>query len=187
MRRSHNSLSIEEERGKLERASKELFYDPLTGLFTWRTKRKNGVPAGRVAGRLSREGYIEIQLSKRYPGGRDYESMAAHRLAWFIYYGEVPEGDLDHINHDRKDNRIINLRVMEDSRMNSQNLKCHDEKLWGVSFNKHRNKYYAKFRYQDGYITGGFHSTMEEAHQASVKRAIELGIPLLERWKKSKK
>ena len=51
-------------------------------------------------------GYIEVNL--RY-GGKQYRTMG-HRIAWFLYYGYWPEHYLDHINGDKKDNRITNLR-----------------------------------------------------------------------------
>jgi len=48
------------------------------------------------------DGYIIIMVSGL--------SFVAHRVAWFINYGTWPTGVIDHINHDRSDNRIINLR-----------------------------------------------------------------------------
>ena len=36
----------------------------------------------------------------------------AHRAAWAIHFGEWPKGEIDHINGDASDNRIINLRVV---------------------------------------------------------------------------
>lgn len=41
--------------------------------------------------------------------------MKLHRMAWFYVHGEWPKGQIDHINHDRKDNRIANLRVVDNT------------------------------------------------------------------------
>ena len=78
-----------------------LNYDPLTGIFTRRTKwRSKNV--GDVPGTRSPQGYW-------YIGVRNL-ARPAHRLAWLHFYGEWPNGDIDHINRDRMDNRIVNLR-----------------------------------------------------------------------------
>lgn len=45
-----------------------------------------------------------------------------HRLAWFLVYGEWPNGQIDHQNKIRNDNRISNLRVVDQSNQ-SRNVK----------------------------------------------------------------
>jgi len=81
-----------------------LRYDEQTGLFYHR-KRKSGVPdITKPAGNLD-GGYIKIRLS-----GYGYR---AHRLAWLYMNGEFPKGMLDHIDHNRSNNRIDNLRITD--------------------------------------------------------------------------
>ena len=80
-----------------------LSYDPETGVFTWIAnyhKSRIGKPAGSIAP----HGYITIRAL-----GTVYY---AHRLAWFFVHGEQPH-IIDHINHDRSDNRIANLRNVD--------------------------------------------------------------------------
>lgn len=71
-------------------------YDPFTGKIT-RNDRKNS------SGSFDKDGYLIIKISSR--------QYKAHRLAWFLYYGEFPQMEIDHINRDRADNRIANLRL----------------------------------------------------------------------------
>lgn len=69
-------------------------------------------------------------------GGQLY---AIHRLIWIYHYGESPKQDIDHINRNRYDNRIENLRVLTRSQniLNSGNRR-NTVALKGVSFRKER-------------------------------------------------
>lgn len=80
---------------------KILDYNPETGLFHWKVKPSKRFPAGMQAGSLI-HGYIRIHTN-----GRQY---GAHRLAWLYVYGVEPEYQIDHINGNPSDNRIVNLR-----------------------------------------------------------------------------
>lgn len=80
-----------------------LDYCPATGVFTWKTQRTWRRNAGEEAGgTLDGKGYPRLGIAgKRY---------TAHRLAWFYVHGVWPSDDIDHINGDRTDNRLCNLR-----------------------------------------------------------------------------
>lgn len=89
-----------------ERLREVLLYEPETGAFFWREKpSKNATRSarGQIAGNLGEFGYRRIRLD-----GRTY---SAHRLAWFFVYGEWPAQMVDHINGQKDDNKISNLRV----------------------------------------------------------------------------
>lgn len=77
--------------------------------FTW-NKRFSNKPAGSP----NDQGYIHI--------GMRHKLYKAHRIIWALYYGEYPSESIDHINGNRRDNRIENLRVVTPSE-NSQNVK----------------------------------------------------------------
>lgn len=91
-----------------------LNYDPESGVFTWRVARTTWINPGRVAGSLNAEGYRYIKVD-----GKNYK---ANRLAWFFVHGVWPDGQVDHINGDKADDRIANLRVCTNAE-NSQNRR----------------------------------------------------------------
>lgn len=83
-----------------ERVRELLDYSPGTGRFYWRVSR-GGAAAGFEAGTYHCNGYRTIGID-----GRLY---LAHRLAWLHVHGELPSGQIDHLNSKRGDNRIKNL------------------------------------------------------------------------------
>lgn len=113
-------------------------YDAETGVFRWVVSRP-GCSAGSTAGSLSLGGYWVIRL-----GGKQ---VRAHRLAWFKVHGVWPDGEIDHINGDRADNRLCNLRVT-DRAGNSQNRwSAHRDSshgFLGASWNRQHKRWQAK-------------------------------------------
>lgn len=105
-----------------------LDYNPLTGLFTWKVRRGSAV-AGGVAGYLNQKGYVVIML-----GGK---CIYAHRLAWELTFNESPR-EVDHINGDRSDNRICNLRnsSRSENSLNTGISERNKSGIKGVCFNK---------------------------------------------------
>lgn len=79
-----------------------LDYDATTGTFTWIAKTGRSTRIGTKAGRTDRRGYVGINIRNR--------KYAAHRLAWLYTYGEWPAAQIDHIDRDPGNNRILNLR-----------------------------------------------------------------------------
>lgn len=84
-----------------------------------------------------------------------------------MHFGEIAEGyNVDHINGDKLDNRIENLRLATNTE-NQHNRKATKGKNFkGVNFDKVRNKWKAEIRVDNiSYHIGRF-DTEEEAHEA---------------------
>ena len=144
-----------------------LHYDKNTGVFTWLNVKVNSNNArGKVAGNTNKvSGYIVITLT---PTDKAYW-YTAHRLAWLYEYGEFPKGGFDHINHDRADNRITNLR-MATQRENLRNKSMASNNTTGytgVCFSKKSNKYAASVKVNYKQIHLGFFENIEDAAKAA--------------------
>lgn len=113
-----------------------LIYNPDTGVFTNRIDRRR-IKAGDLSGTLN-VGYIRITINNK--------RCLAHRLAWLYVYGEMPISDIDHINHNRLDNRIENLRLA-DKVVNGKNMSKsvrNKSGVVGVSWNTREKKWKAQ-------------------------------------------
>lgn len=86
-----------------EEIHKYFIYLPETGVFLNRITRSALAKEGHQSGCVDLTGYIYIHFNRT--------RLLAHRLAWVYTYGVEPEGWIDHINGDRSDNRIANLRA----------------------------------------------------------------------------
>ena len=107
-------------------------YNPVTGVFTYKkdTPRKR---AGDVVG-YSASGYLKTMINGKHHN--------LGKLAWIYVNGVMTKPLIDHINHDRKDNRIDNLREVT-YKENSRNLSLRDNKKpYGVKYCERDNVYH---------------------------------------------
>lgn len=133
-----------------------LNYDPETGVFTWKERREGDWPvgryqkmncatwnaqyAGKIAGTRNSSRYTIMQFGSR--------NLRAHRLAWIYMNGDEPFGDLDHINRNRSDNRIANLRIVDRSQNMRNYLLCKSNSsgVRGVAWNKQNFRWEAHIK-----------------------------------------
>jgi hypothetical protein len=95
---------------RLDRARELLDYNPWTGTFTWKVKRGN-LRAGSVAGSVNENGYRVIHIDDR--------EYRASRLAYFMHYGEWPSRNIRHMDGNRLNDEINNLKDTTSSEINS--------------------------------------------------------------------
>lgn len=110
-----------------------LHYNPNTGIFTWikLSSKYSRIKIGQKAGCNNGAGYICIEINNK--------NYKAHRLAWYLYYGTWPKGQIDHINGVKEDNRINNLRDVTSS-TNSKNRTYHRKRELRPLLNIHYRK-----------------------------------------------
>ena len=94
-----------------QRVRKMLKYDPATGMFTRRVASgsSGNCMIGKRAGAISKRGTLKISV--------DGVNYGAHLLAWAYVYGEWPTQQLEHIDQNKMNNRIENLRVWKRTEM----------------------------------------------------------------------
>lgn len=114
-----------------------LAYDAETGVFTWIKSLNAKAKVGAVAGTVTHEGYRRIRLHGR--------TMCAHRLAWFFTHGELPEAEIDHVDGNRDNNAIKNLRAClpHENHQNRTVMATNKTGYLGVSAVKNTKKYLA--------------------------------------------
>lgn len=143
-----------------------LEYRPETGQFVW-VKPRRAVRVGREAGSINSKGYRNLKVA-----GHLY---SAHRLAWFYVHGVWPE-QIDHINGDKDDNRIANLRDCTQAE-NGQNLAINSRNkvgIPGVFFNNTRNRWQASIQVNGKPRYLGRYKTAEEAGVAYAQAKAKL-------------
>ncbi len=136
-----------------------LRYDPDTGVFTWRVKVSKKTVIGAVAGGLDPKGYVQIKL--------DWKNYRAHRLAWCYVYGSWPTHEVDHINGNRADNRISNLRHATHAQ-NMQNRQRPSKGRQFIGAYPANGRWFSKLSVQGKTLYLGRFDTPEEAQAAYV-------------------
>ena len=153
----------------LHRLRRRYHYDPDNGIF------RNGSATGKIAGVVSSFGYLKIKFDSR--------EIMAHRLAWLYVNGRWPTDQIDHMDGDKLNNRMANLRdVVQTLNMQNQRVahKGSATGLLGTYWHKRQNTFYAQIRVDKKLLTLGYFTLAEDAHEAylSAKRKLHPGSML---------
>lgn len=147
-----------------ERLREVLEYDPATGTFTW-TAPAHGVTVGSMAGTIGHHGYRSIGIDRKY--------YRAGRLAWLHVHGVWPTHSIDHIDRDRSNDRLANLREA-DQTLNNGNVRRRSDNtsgFKGVGFHSASGLWYARIKVRGRTISLGYHRIKEAAARAYDKAA----------------
>lgn len=138
-----------------KRLKEVLIYNQETGEF-WRNYK-----CPKLAGSKHSQGYLSIMID-----GKNYLS---HRLAWLYVNGEWPVGYIDHINGNKCDNKISNLRDTS-AKINTENRRnpqSNNKTGWlGVYFDESRSKFVAQICINGKSAFIGRYDDPIEAHEA---------------------
>lgn len=140
-------------------------YQPETGLIVWRERRGDDHWNRRYAGACALNssdgrGYKQGLLLGR--------KVLAHRAAWALFYGQWPSGEIDHIDGDRSNNRICNLRIATKSQnqCNSKKSARNNSGFKGVHWNTRKNMWQAQIMLNKRQHNLGYFETAKDAHAA---------------------
>jgi len=152
-----------------------LAYDPATGILTWkprpvrqyRDKGLNTRYAGKPAGMENKLGYLVVGVKLRL--------YYAHRLAWAIMTGAWPDGDIDHIDGDTRNNVWSNLRTVTKAQ-NNRAFKKERKRVRDLPRGVYPNgkKFRASIKDGEKELHLGSFGTPEEASRAFRRKANEL-------------
>ena len=142
--------------------TKTIPYNRMRELFNYvdghlirKTTKSSRAKAGDIAGSFHKAtGYIHICV--------DGTKYSAHRIIYGLHFGVIPNGlEIDHINGNRADNRIENLRLVtrRENMLNQNNAK-------GYYWNKDREKWFAQIKVDGVQKFLGYFEKEEDARQA---------------------
>lgn len=153
-----------------QRVAEYYNYDAKTGNLTFKERPESDFKepksyrlhlsrVGKKAGCINSDGYVAVYVDRKF--------YTAHKIVWLLVYGEwiSPKYQIDHINGDRSDNRIENLRVVTHSE-NARNAginKKNTSGTKGVSWNKKHKRWVPNIRANGIRLYLGQFKTLEEA------------------------
>lgn len=150
---------------------KKLFhYDPETGNFTRLKNASSNARAGDVAGyKDPSNGYVRFRIQ----GTLHY----AHRLVWLYVHGSFPEHEIDHINHNKHDNRLANLRHVSHAKngKNQTIAKNNTSGHCGVWWSERQRKWAAEIRGNQEKKILGYFPDKSDAIAARLAANVEYG------------
>lgn len=148
------------------------FFVNDNGVVRW-SKSAGRARPGMRAGSFNEDGYLLVELRG--------QKMLAHRIAWALHFGHWPKNEIDHINCDRSDNHIENLRDVP-SFINKQNMRFPKKQnsLGVLGVCARRDKFRAFISVNGAAKALGTFVSAEDAHAAylTAKRALHKGNTL---------
>ena len=139
---------------------KMLRYEPDTGLLFWTGAAHKSV-RGKRAGTFNR-GYVVVMYKSKF--------YKAHRLAWLLTHGSWPKEMIDHIDGNPSNNKLNNLRDVNNHANQCNRHKARmDSKSGLMGASPYRNKWRSQIK-RNGIIKYlGIFNTAQEAHEAYKK------------------
>lgn len=142
-------------------------YDGETGIISWKIGRGRAV-AGAATGNMCTNGYMMFQV---VVGGKRYKTLS-HRYAWYYIYGYWPK-EIDHIDRDRSNNAISNLREFDRARNVARKITKDRSNPRGVTYCPQINSENPYMAQCGGKYLGCF-KTKKEAYERYLSKFLEV-------------
>jgi len=153
-----------------QKVVKELFHYFEGDLI--RIKSAPNCGSGEVAGTLSSDGYRQVKVKGLL--------VNTHRLIFLWHHGYIPENDIDHIDRNRSNNRIENLREVTRACnvKNSGMLTSNKSGIKGVSWNCRDEKWMSCIMINGVNKGLGFFSDITEAvaHRLAAEQCLDWNL-----------
>jgi hypothetical protein len=142
-----------------EYLQKMFIYNKDTGIVTRRVTVSPNAKKGDIVGSLDSCGYLQFSM--------DYKMYKLHRIIWTYIHGDIPD-EIDHINGDKTDNRLCNLRNVTrcDNLKNKPIYRNNKSGVLGVHWQSGRGKWVAKIDVNGKRIHLGSFKDLNEAISA---------------------
>ncbi|MCJ8336353.1 MAG: HNH endonuclease [Epibacterium sp.] len=166
-----------------------LDYNPETGELTWKSRpnwmfKRHHIYGTRAtsakAWNSKNAGKPALSaLANGYPHGNIFRRRyRAHRVIMAMVLGEWPPEQVDHINGNRSDNRLCNLRAVDHltNQLNRGMASSNKSGVNGVSWYKSRKKWEAYITINKKRIKLGYFETLEAAKAARAQADLKYGF-----------
>lgn len=146
-----------------------LAYNPFTGDLSRKTTTSQ-FKSGDKAGWINAIGYRCLSIERK--------TYLAHRVAWLLSTRSWPKDQIDHINHNRADNRWCNLReaTRRENQRNVSLASSNTSGYTGVFWSKQRKRWQARITIDDKQIHLGFYLSKDDAISARVRANKKYGF-----------
>lgn len=157
------SRSKSKDKISIEEFYKYVSYDAETGDFTRINIYNDDVRRidniGKIIGNPSSNGYLEITVG--------HSKFSAHKLAWYFIYGEVPSENIDHIDGNKQNNKISNLRLRSPlENMRNRGINKNNSTGYNGVYLSSNGKYRARIKIEGKLIGLGTFVNFEDAVKA---------------------
>ncbi|HAW5390785.1 TPA: HNH endonuclease [Escherichia coli] len=140
-----------------ERDWNEVF-EYIDGRLIWKIKPCNNVKEYSPAGSTRNDGYLHVGFMKKL--------HMVHRIIWEMHNGKIPDGmEIDHVNHNKMDNRIENLRLVRhgSNQRNKSKQGNNTSGVTGVTWSRRDKKWIAQIMVERKNIHLGYFSDFNSA------------------------
>jgi hypothetical protein len=144
----------------------KVLFEYRDGVLYWKNPRARRCKSGDAAGSVDADGYLVVGFTEgRYP---------VHKIVWAMHHGQLPDL-VDHINGDRQDNRIENLRAVT-KRENNFNKRVRSDNstgITGVRWHSQRKKWNARIKVDGVDRSLGMYKEMRDAERARLAAELK--------------